>query len=244
MLDIQNIALQVGERNVLSDFSLSIYPGEIHALMGQNGEGKSSLAKAIAGHPDYRVQKGQILFQGEDITSLRPEEIAKKGIFFAMQYPVDIPGVSVANFIRAAMNAQGKKMETLLFYKKLYETMEFLGLDRSFSSRAINVGFSGGEKKRCEILQLLMLEPQFVILDEIDSGLDIDALKTVANGINSMRSAQFSALIITHYQRLLDYVQPDRVHLLSAGKISLSGGVEIVQRLEESGYGTVKEHQA
>jgi Fe-S cluster assembly ATP-binding protein len=190
----------------------------------------------IAGHPDYPISNGEIIFRGENIKQLSPEERAQKGIFLAFQYPIEIPGVSIANFIRAAMNAQSKNMETVAFYKLLHENMDRLGLNREFSSRAINVNFLGGEKKRCEILQMLMLQPSFVILDEIDNGLDIDALKLVAENINAMRSETFSGLIITHYQRLLDYIIPHKVHVLEKGKIISSGGPEIVQELEEKGY--------
>jgi Fe-S cluster assembly ATP-binding protein len=235
-LEIRNLSLSVDGKPILNDFSLAIPRGEIHVLMGKNGMGKSSLAKAIGGHPDYAVARGEIIFHGENITQLLPEERAQRGIFLAFQHPVEIPGVSVANFIRAAMNAQNKKMETVAFYKLLHEHMDRLGLNREFSSRATNVGFSGGEKKRCEILQMLMLQPSFAMLDEIDSGLDIDALKLVAENINSLRSAAFAGLIITHYQRLLDHIIPDRVHVLEGGKIIHSGDREIVGELETKGY--------
>ncbi|MDR1590408.1 MAG: Fe-S cluster assembly ATPase SufC [Puniceicoccales bacterium] len=236
ILDVHNLALNVDGKPILDDFSLAIPVGEIHVLMGKNGTGKSSLAKAIAGHPDYVISSGEIIFRGENITQLSPEERAQRGIFLAFQYPIEIPGVSIANFIRSAMNAQNKKMETVAFYKLLYANMERLKLDHDFSSRALNVGFSGGEKKRCEVLQMLMLQPSFAILDEIDSGLDIDALKLVAENINSLRSHDFSCLIITHYQRLLDYIIPDRVHVLEGGKVIHSGGNEVVRELEENGY--------
>ncbi|MDR1435336.1 MAG: Fe-S cluster assembly ATPase SufC [Puniceicoccales bacterium] len=235
-LEICNLTLPIGEKCILENFSLTIPPGEIHVLMGKNGMGKSSLAKAIAGHPDYPISGGEIIFRGENVTQLSPEERARRGIFLAFQYPIEIPGVSIANFIRSAMNAQSKKMETVAFYKLLHENMDRLGFDRKFSARAINVDFSGGEKKRCEILQMLMLQPSFVIFDEIDSGLDIDALKCVAENINSLRSETFSALIITHYQRLLDHIHPHRVHVLENGKIITSGGSEIVKELEKKGY--------
>jgi Fe-S cluster assembly ATP-binding protein len=235
-LEIRNLSLSVDGKPILNDFSLMIPAGEIHVLMGKNGMGKSSLAKAIAGHPDYPISGGEIIFNGENITELSPEKRAQRGIFLAFQYPIEIPGVSIANFIRAAMNAQNKKMETVAFYKLLHENMDRLKLGRDFSSRALNVGFSGGEKKRCEILQMLMLRPSFVMLDEIDSGLDIDALKLVAENINSLRSETFSGLIITHYQRLLDHIIPDSVHILENGRIVHSGNPEIVRELEAKGY--------
>ncbi|MDR2812230.1 MAG: Fe-S cluster assembly ATPase SufC [Puniceicoccales bacterium] len=235
-LEIRNLTLSVDRKPILNDFSLAIPGGEIHVLMGKNGMGKSSLAKAIAGHPDYEVIRGEIIFRGENITQLPPEERAQRGIFLAFQHPVEIPGVSIANFIRAAMNAQNKKMETVAFYRLLHENMDRLGLNRNFSPRALNVGFSGGEKKRCEVLQMLMLRPSFAILDEIDSGLDIDALKLVAGNINSLRSETFAGLVITHYQRLLDHITPDHVHIIENGKMIHSGGPEIVYELEKKGY--------
>jgi Fe-S cluster assembly ATP-binding protein len=235
-LEMRDLALNVGEKQVLDNFSLKIPAGEVHILMGKNGAGKSSLAKAIAGHPDYQISGGEIIFGGQNIAQFSPERRARLGIFLAFQNPIEIPGISIANFIRATMNAQNKKMATVEFYKLLYENMDRLGLKREFSSRAVNVGFSGGEKKRCEILQLLMLQPSFTILDEIDSGLDIDALKIVANSINSLRSERFSGLIITHYRRFLDHITADRVHILESGKIILSGGCEIIHELESKGY--------
>ncbi|MDR2200897.1 MAG: Fe-S cluster assembly ATPase SufC [Puniceicoccales bacterium] len=235
-LEIRHLTLHVGEKCVLNDFSLSIPKGEIHVLMGKNGRGKSSLAKAIVGYPDYHVTGGEIVFNGENMVQLPPEERAQRGIFLAHQNPVAIPGVSVSTFIRAAMNAQQKKMTTVAFYELLHGHMDRLGLRREFSARAINDGFSGGEKKRCEVLQMLMLRPSFAILDEIDSGLDIDALKIVAENIKSLYSSDFSALVITHYQRLLDHIAPHKVHILEDGKITLSGGPEIVQELEKKGY--------
>jgi Fe-S cluster assembly ATP-binding protein len=242
-LEVCNLTLGVDGKSILNDFSLAIPTGEIHVLMGKNGMGKSSLAKTIAGHPDYAISKGEIIFHGENITQLPPEERAQRGIFFAFQHPVEIPGVSIANFIRSAMNAQNKKMETVAFYKLLYENMDRLGLGRNFSARPLNVGFSGGEKKRCEVLQMLMLQPSFIILDEIDSGLDIDALKLVAQNINLLRSETFTGLIITHYQRLLNHIIPDRVHILEDGKIIHSGKPEIVRELEEKGYALLDQEE-
>ncbi|MDR2806948.1 MAG: Fe-S cluster assembly ATPase SufC [Puniceicoccales bacterium] len=235
-LEIRNLTLYRGEKCILDDFSLTIPTGEMHALMGKNGMGKSSLAKAIAGHPDYAMTKGEIIFDGEDIGQLPPELRAQRGIFLAFQHPIEIPGVSLSNFIRSAMNAQNKKMETVAFYKLLYENMDHLGLNREFSSRAMNMGFSGGEKKRCEVLQILMLRPSFVLLDEIDSGLDIDALKVISESLNALRSESFSGLLITHYPRLFDNITPQKVHILESGKITHSGGLEIVRHLETMGY--------
>jgi Fe-S cluster assembly ATP-binding protein len=240
---IRNLTLSVAEKLILDNFSLTIPAGEIHVLMGKNGTGKSSLTKAIAGHPDYAISSGEIILHGENIAQLASEERAKRGIFLAFQYPVEIPGVSIATFIRSAMNAQNRKMETVMFRKLLRENMDRLQLSRDFAMRALNVGFSGGEKKRCEVLQMLMLRPSFAILDEIDSGLDIDALKLVAENINSLRSGDFSCLIITHYQRLLDYITPDRIHILEGGKIVHSGGMEIVHELEKKGYALLAQEE-
>ena len=233
---IQDLSLTVHNRLLLQNFSLSIPQGEIHALMGKNGAGKSSLLKAIAGHPDYQITAGKIIFNTQDITDMSPDQRARLGLFLAFQHPVEIPGVSIANFLRAAMNAQGKKLETTAFYKKLYENMDLLKMDHSFSSRAINVDFSGGEKKRCEMLQMLMLQPSFVMLDEIDSGLDIDALKYVITAIQSLKNSTFSSIIVSHQKRLLQEIIPDRVHILDQGKIIFSGGPEIIDELENKGY--------
>jgi Fe-S cluster assembly ATP-binding protein len=207
--------------------------------MGPNGSGKSTLAKVLAGHPDYHVMKGEVMMDGENILELEPDERARKGLFLAFQYPSEIPGVTIANFLRAAVQArlpEGEELEATEYYAKLYEKMEQLGMDRSFTSRAVNEGFSGGEKKRTEILQLAMLEPTYAILDETDSGLDIDALKIVARGVNALRGPKVGILLITHYQRLLNYIVPDHVHVMVAGRIVRSGGKELALELEERGY--------
>ncbi|MDR1255583.1 MAG: Fe-S cluster assembly ATPase SufC [Puniceicoccales bacterium] len=239
-LEIKELSVSVEGKVVLHGFSLLIPSGEVHALMGPNGAGKSSLANAIAGHPSYKIERGDILFNGSSIVDLLPDERARLGIFLSFQYPAELPGVSVANFIRAAVEARSKEhVSATEFYKKLYECMDFLHIDRSFTSRSMNVGFSGGEKKRFEILQMLMLRPTCALLDEIDSGLDVDALKIVAEGFNSMRSAGMSALLITHYRRLLHHIVPDAVHVIGGGHVVRSGGLELVDSLERGGYQSV-----
>lgn len=238
-LDINHVTLEVAGREILYNFSLSIADGEVHALVGKNGAGKSSLAKAIAGCPGYNITDGEIIFDGENIVGMTTDEISRKGFFLAFQSPVEVPGVSVANFIRAALQARmepGQSFNAIEFYKRLYEYLDMLNMDRSFTGRSLNDGFSGGEKKRCEVLQMLMLQPSFIVLDETDSGLDIDALKIVSQAINSMRDDTFSAIIITHYNKLLEYVRPDKVHVVSDGIIVKSGGIEIIEQLEQSGY--------
>ena len=242
-LEIKNLAVKIGGRAVIEGLSLSVPAGEVHAIMGPNGTGKSSLSKAIAGHPDYKIVSGEVLLDGENIVGLEPDEIARRGFFLSFQYPVDIPGVSIANFIRACLNARLKEGETLNapdYYKRLYAEMDRPKMDRSFTSRSVNEGFSGGEKKRCDILQMLMLKPKFAILDETDSGLDIDALRIVSDGVNSARTPAFGALLITHYNRLLEYIKPDKIHVLSGGKIVLSGGAELALELEKKGYDWLK----
>jgi len=213
--------------------------------MGPNGSGKSTLAKVIAGHPDYRVTSGGVLMDGENLLELRPDERARRGLFLAFQYPSEIPGVTIANFLRAAAQSrlpEGEELEATDYYAKLYEKMDLLDIDRSFTSRSVNEGFSGGEKKRCEILQMAMLEPRFAILDETDSGLDIDALKVVAHGVNSLRSPNLGVLLITHYQRLLNYIIPDFVHVMVQGRIVRSGDKELALELEEKGYDWIRDH--
>jgi Fe-S cluster assembly ATP-binding protein len=238
-LTIKNLHVEIDGKEIVRGLSLSVPRGEVHAIMGPNGSGKSTLAKVLAGHPDYHVMKGEVLMDGENILELEADERARKGLFLAFQYPSEIPGVTIANFLRAAVQArlpEGEELEATEYYAKLYEKMEQLGMDRSFTSRSVNEGFSGGEKKRTEILQLAMLEPTYAILDETDSGLDIDALKIVARGVNSLRGPKIGILLITHYQRLLNYIVPDHVHVMVAGRIVRSGGKELALELEERGY--------
>jgi Fe-S cluster assembly ATP-binding protein len=246
-LAIQNLRASIAEQQIIRGLSLSIPKGEIHAIMGPNGSGKSTLAKVLAGHPDYQVSGGTVTMDGEDILALEPDERARRGLFLAFQYPNEIPGVTIANFLRAALQArlpEGEELEATDYYAKLYEKMDLLEMDRSFTSRSVNEGFSGGEKKRNEILQLAMLEPKYAVLDETDSGLDIDALKVVANGVNAMRGPNIGILLITHYQRLLEYIIPDHVHVMVQGRIVRSGGKELALELEEKGYEWIRDHAA
>ncbi|HEX5789892.1 MAG TPA: Fe-S cluster assembly ATPase SufC [Luteolibacter sp.] len=229
---------------ILKGVSLEIPKGEIHAIMGPNGSGKSTLSKVIAGHDSYRVTSGSVKLDGEDILEMGIDERSRAGIFLAFQYPAEVPGVSNANFIRAALQARlpkGEEIDAVAYYKNLYSKMDLLEMDRKFTARAVNEGFSGGEKKRNEILQMLMLEPKYCILDETDSGLDIDALKIVAKGVNAMRSPERGMLLITHYQRLLDYIKPDHVHVMAEGRIVKSGGPELALELEKHGYDFLKD---
>ena len=242
-LEIKNLVVKIGERAVIDGLNLSVPAGEVHAIMGPNGTGKSSLSKAIAGHPDYKIVSGEVLLDGENIVGLEPDVIARKGFFLSFQYPVDVPGVSIANFIRACLKArlpEGENINAVEYYKELYAKMDLLKMDRSFTSRSVNEGFSGGEKKRCDILQMLMLNPKFAVLDETDSGLDIDALRIVSEGVNSARSSERGMLLITHYNRLLEYIKPDKIHVLNAGKVVLSGGAELALELEKKGYDWLK----
>ncbi|MBY6737179.1 Fe-S cluster assembly ATPase SufC [Staphylococcus aureus] len=243
-LEIKDLHVSIEDKEILKGVNLTINTDEIHAIMGPNGTGKSTLSSAIMGHPSYEVTKGEVLLDGVNILELEVDERAKAGLFLAMQYPSEITGVTNADFMRSAINAkreEGQEINLMQFIKKLDKNMDFLDIDKDMAQRYLNEGFSGGEKKRNEILQLMMLEPKFAILDEIDSGLDIDALKVVSKGINQMRGENLGALMITHYQRLLNYITPDKVHVMYAGKVVKSGGPELAKRLEEEGYEWVKE---
>jgi Fe-S cluster assembly ATP-binding protein len=240
---IQGLSVSIQNQEIIRGLNLEFSQGEVHAIMGPNGSGKSTLAKVIAGHPDYEVTSGDILLDGESILGLEPDERARRGLFLAFQYPMEIPGVSNANFLRAALQArlpEGEELEATEFYQRLYEKMDLLEIRRELTARSVNEGFSGGEKKRNEILQLAMLEPAFAILDETDSGLDIDALRIVAKGVNTLRGPGLGILLITHYQRLLNYIVPDYVHVMFEGKIVRSGGKELALELEAKGYDWLK----
>jgi len=246
MLTINNLEAAIGEKQILKGINLQINPGEVHALMGPNGSGKSTLASVLAGREDYEVLGGQVEFNGKDLLDLAPEARAGEGLFLAFQYPVEIPGVSNTNFLKAAVNSVRKyrgqePMDAVNFLKLIKEKMKLVEIDQSFLSRSLNEGFSGGEKKRNEIFQMAMLDPKLAILDETDSGLDIDALRIVAGGVNTLRRADNAVLIITHYQRLLDYIVPDFVHVLYQGRIVKSGGKELALELEEKGYDWIKD---
>jgi len=243
-LRVDNLHVTIADQRIVRGLSLAVPCGEVHAVMGPNGSGKSTLAKVLAGHPDYQVTQGKVTMDGENLLALEPDERARRGLFLAFQYPSEVSGVTIANFLRAAVQSrlpEGEELEATDYYAKLYEKMELLGMDRSFTSRAVNEGFSGGEKKRTEILQLAMLEPKYAILDETDSGLDIDALKTVAHGVNSLRGPDIGILLITHYQRILNYIVPDHVHVMVQGRIVRSGGKELALELEERGYDWARE---
>lgn len=241
-LEIRDLWVSIDGEPILRGVNLLVPSGEVHALMGPNGAGKSTLGKVLAGDPEYAVEKGDILLDGESILELSPDERARKGLFLAFQYPVEVPGVTLANFLRLALQAKtGQEVGVAEFWGQLQEALKLLDWDESYLSRYLNEGFSGGEKKRNEILQLLVLRPSFAVLDETDSGLDIDALKVVARGVNAMRGPKFGALVITHYQRLLNYIVPDRVHVMVDGRIVTSGGPELALELENRGYDWVKE---
>ena len=246
MLEIKDLHAEIEDKEILKGINLEVNAGEIHAIMGPNGAGKSTLSSIIAGKEDYEVTQGKLFLDGEDISELEPVERAHKGIFLSFQYPVEIPGVSVTNFIKTAINESRKEqgledMPANEMLKKIREKSELLAIDRKFLSRSLNEGFSGGEKKRNEIFQMAMLEPKLAILDETDSGLDIDALKIVANGVNKLKSKDNAVVIITHYQRLLDYIVPDYVHVLLDGKIVKTGDASLALKLEEKGYDWIKE---
>lgn len=238
-LEVKNLSVNILNKEVIKNLSLAVPLGEVHAIMGPNGTGKSTLAKALAGHEEYPITGGQIFINGKSINDMSVEERSRLGLFVAFQYPVEVPGVSIANFIRAALTARMEdktKFNATAYYKELYAAFERLKIDRSFTARSLNEGFSGGEKKRCEILQMMMLNPSVAILDETDSGLDIDALKIVAEGVNAMRGKDRTILVITHYQRLLDYIVPDKVHVMAGGAIVKSGPKELAKELEAKGY--------
>ncbi len=245
LLEIRDLCVSIDDREIIKNLNLTLPKGEVHAIMGPNGTGKSTLSKALAGHPDYKVTRGEAFLDGVQIIGKKPDEIARLGLFVAFQYPVEIPGVTIANFIRAMRAArlpQGEKVNAKAFYAELYEAMDSLKIDRKFTSRAVNEGFSGGEKKRCDILQMLMAKPSYAILDETDSGLDIDALRIVSEGVNKMRGNDFGALVITHYQRLLDYIVPDKVHIMAEGRIVHTGDKTLALELEKNGYDWVKKN--
>jgi Fe-S cluster assembly ATP-binding protein len=248
-LEINDLHISIGDKPIVKGLNLTINQGEVHAIMGPNGTGKSTLAKAIAGHPDYKITGGDVLLDGKSVLAMQPDERARAGLFLAFQYPSEIPGVSIANFLRAAVQArmaEGEELDASAYYKRLYSKMDMLKIDRKFTSRSVNEGFSGGEKKRCEILQMAMLEPKIALMDETDSGLDIDALRIVSEGVNAQRNSASSPgiMLITHYQRLLDYIVPDFVHVMYDGRIVKSGDKSLALELEAKGYDWVKKEFA
>ncbi len=244
-LKIDNLHASIGNTIILRGLNLEIPQGEVHAIMGKNGSGKSTLAKVMAGHPDYEVTGGSVTLDGEDLFSFEePDDRARAGLFLAFQYPMEIPGVTIANFIRAAVQSRlpkGEELDAIEYYQSLYAKMDELKIPREFTSRSVNEGFSGGEKKRCEILQMAMLKPRYAVLDETDSGLDIDALKIVSDGVNALRGPDVGMLVITHYQRLLNYIVPDKVHVMVDGQIVLTGDKDLALKLEAEGYDWVTE---
>ncbi|MBI2868041.1 MAG: Fe-S cluster assembly ATPase SufC [Chloroflexi bacterium] len=246
LLEIRDLHVSIGEVEILKGLSLSLQAGEVHAVMGPNGSGKSTLAKVLAGHPAYTVTKGHILYQGRDLLKLAPEERAREGVFLAFQYPLEIPGVTNAQFLKAAYNAVRQhrgleEVDAMEFHDLLRDKLSIVEMDESYTSRAVNDGFSGGEKKRNEILQMAIMDPKLAILDETDSGLDIDALRIVSDGINRLKGPDKAILLITHYQRILNYITPDRVHVLLGGRIVRSGGKELAVELEAHGYDRIRE---
>ena len=243
-LEIKDLHASVNGTEILKGLSLSVPKGEVHAIMGPNGSGKSTLAKVMAGHQDYEVGSGDVFLDGKSLLEMDVDERSREGLFLAFQYPAEISGVSNANFLRAARQARlpdGEEIDAVAFYQEMYDKMAKLGIDKKFTGRSVNEGFSGGEKKRNEVLQMMMLEPKYAVLDETDSGLDIDALKIVAQGVNAMRSEERGFLVITHYQRLLEHIVPDHVHVLNEGRIIRSGPKELALELEEKGYDWLKE---
>jgi Fe-S cluster assembly ATP-binding protein len=245
MLDIKNLQVNVEGKPILKGINLHVNAGEVHAIMGPNGSGKSTLARALSGHPEYEITGGEVTYEGKDLLDMDPDERAREGVFMAFQYPVEIAGVNNAYFLKAALNAKRKhqgqpELDAMEFMQLIKEKSKLLEIDQSMLSRAVNEGFSGGEKKRNEIFQMSLLEPKLAILDETDSGLDIDALKLVASGVNAMRVPERAIIVVTHYQRLLDYIVPDYVHVLSAGRIVKSGGKELALELEKKGYGWIE----
>ena len=249
MLDIKNLQVKAEDKQILKGIDLHVNAGEVHAIMGPNGSGKSTLARALSGHPEYIVTGGEVLFEGRDLLDMDPDERAREGVFMAFQYPVEIAGVNNAYFLKAALNAKRKhfgmpELDAMEFMQLIKEKSALLDIDQTMLTRAVNEGFSGGEKKRNEIFQMALLEPKLAILDETDSGLDIDALKLVANGVNAMRAPNRAIIVVTHYQRLLDYIEPDFVHVLAKGRIIRSGGKELALELEEKGYGWIAGEEA
>jgi Fe-S cluster assembly ATP-binding protein len=245
MLQVKNLHVRVENKDILQGVDLHVKAGEVHAIMGPNGSGKSTLARALSGHPEYEVVSGEVMYDGRDLLAMDPDERAREGVFMAFQYPVEIAGVNNAYFLKAALNAKRKhhgqpELDAMEFMQLVTEKSRLLDISKAMMSRAVNEGFSGGEKKRNEIFQMALLEPKLAILDETDSGLDIDALKIVSNGVNAMRSPERAVIVVTHYQRLLDYIVPDYVHVLSAGRIVKSGGKELALELEKKGYGWIE----
>lgn len=248
MLSIKQLNVATNEQSILKGIDLEVKAGEVHAIMGPNGSGKSTLSKVLAGHPAYEVTHGEVIYQGQDLLPLSPEERAQAGIFMSFQYPVEIPGVTNINFLKAAVNAvrkgqDRKTLDAIEFLSFIREKCQFLDMDESFLYRSINEGFSGGEKKRNEILQMAALEPRLAILDETDSGLDIDALRIISQGVNAMRSSERAIILVTHYQRLLDYIEPDYIHVLAGGKIIKSGDKSLALELEEKGYSWLEDKE-
>lgn len=238
-LVIKDLHSRIGDKPILKGLNLEVPKGEVHAIMGKNGSGKSTLAKIMAGHPSYEVESGDVLLDGVSLLDMEPDARSRAGLFLAFQYPMEVPGVTIANFLRAALQArlpEGEELEATDYYAHLYKKMDELQIPRNFTSRSVNEGFSGGEKKRCEILQMAMLEPKYAVLDETDSGLDIDALRIVSEGVNAMRGPDRGMIVITHYQRLLEYIVPDKVHVMVDGRIVLSGDKDLALKLEKDGY--------